>query len=417
MSPMPPSAPQNHTDQEQKNGNKGRFKTASIGIIQLVLVVVFIAGSFAFSKFLENQKEAPQVRPDTSRTLVVHTQEVTPQNYTIEFDTTGVVEARGEIGIVPQVSGRVVDIHDNFYTGGAFQKGDTLFTIELKDFELDVERLKAEVAQAQTAYNLQQAEADAALQDWKQLRGDQEVPDLVARKPQMAEALANLNAAKASLATARLNLDRATFELPFDGRVVSSSLELGQYVSSTQNYGSVYNIETLEVQSSLKDSELQWLLEAEAPEIKITTNYLGKERSYDASLNRGAAALDRLTRFASVNFGFESPPEFIIPGLFVDVQVKGAVLPDVYKIPSDALQKDNVVWGVTPDKTLTRIEGKTVYSADDHIVIMLDADKPLQVVTDKIPGAVDGGAVRLADDNEQPQSEQSQTDGSGTIDE
>ena len=82
------------------------------------------------------------------------------------------------------------------------------------------------MAQAQTAYNLQQAEADAALQDWKQLRGDQEVPDLVARKPQMAEALANLNAAKASLATARLNLDRATFELPFDGRVVSSSWAL-----------------------------------------------------------------------------------------------------------------------------------------------------------------------------------------------
>ena len=174
------------------------------GLIQFILVIVFIAGSFAISFSLQSQKSSAGKNIGKERVVFVSAEVIQPEPYRISFDVTGNVEARADIGIVPQVQGRIIEMNENFFSGGLFKAGETLFRIEPRDFELEVQRLEAEVARARTTFNIEQAESKAALEEWRLINGSKKAPSLVARKPQKDEAWANLKAAKAQLENAKL---------------------------------------------------------------------------------------------------------------------------------------------------------------------------------------------------------------------
>jgi RND family efflux transporter MFP subunit len=362
------------------------------GYIQLGLVLLFIIGSFGLSKLLKTNYQPPGQNENADRTLVVETIQVSPQPYRISFETTGIVKARNEINVVPQVSGRVVAVHDAFFAGGTFNKNETLFEIEPRDFELDIKRLEADVARARTALEIEMAESKAALSEWQQINGDMPAPDLVARKPQMAEASANLQSAEAQLENSQLDLERTAYVLPFSGRVIASNIAVGQYVMVGQAYGTVFDIASLEVQSSLIDHQLEWLLEAEDPGLIISATYLGKTHRYDAILKRAASSLDVGTRFATVHFGFNDEIVNLLPGVFAEIEIKGSDIEGVTLIPSTALQSQNIVWQVTPENTLLRWEPDIIYM-DDEFTAVSGLNEPALIVTSRISGASNGMRV------------------------
>ena len=313
------------------------------GILQCILVALIIFASVTISKMLGTKRQVLESSYGEKLVINVNTVEVSPGPYQIAFETTGVVEARSEVSIVPQVSGRVDWIDSRFFEGGNFVKGETLFTIEDQDFKLDVNRLEAEVARAETNLLLEKAEASAALAEWQQVHGEKEAPDLVARKPQVAEAHANLKAARAQLEDARLDVRRTRFSLPFNGKVLNSNLAVGQYVAAGQNYGSVFDSETLEVRASLDDSQLNWLFSAETPEIIITAKFLGKIKRYPGFVQRGIASFNSQTRFARISFSFKEADDSIVPGQFVNISIEGSRLEDIIRLPAESLQKDGLI--------------------------------------------------------------------------
>ena len=359
------------------------------GYIQFALVIFFIIGSFTLSKVLKSSYERPGQNNADDRILTVETALVSPQEYRITFDTTGVVRARNQINIVPEVSGRVIEVHDDFFEGGSFNKGDILFKIEPRDFQLDVKRLEAEVARANTVLELANAESDAAIAEWRQINGDSDIPDLVAKKPQLAEASANLQAARAMLEDARLNLARTEFSLPFSGRVVSSNVAMGQYVMAGQTYGVVFDTSSLEVSASLVDRQLEWLMETDEPEINISLTFLGKRHVYPGQLKRTASTLDVGTRFATVYFSFNDEIKELLPGVFAEISITGTNMQDVMLLPSTALQSQGDVWRVTRNDTLELWRPEIIYMNDQEVVVKGIASE-VRVVTSRISGATNG---------------------------
>lgn len=385
------------------------------GFLQLILVVIFIAGSFAISFALKPQKRDVESGKTEERVLIVETQQISTQSYRIEFETTGNVGVRSEIGIVPQVSGRVETIDEDFFAGGAFEANEVLFQIDLRDFELEVERMEAQVAQARTAFNLEEAEKEAALEEWRLVNGDKKPPPLVARKPQIDEAWANLKAAKAQLENAKLDLERASFSFPFKGRVLNSMLEQGQYVSAGQEYGSVFDLKSLEVQASLKDKELEWLLGSADPDITIITKQGGKTGEYKGKLNRSAASLDELTRFAGVSFGFENEVVDLLPGVFATIRVKSTELDNVALLPSEAMQKEGLVWILKSDGTLESHNPEIIYSTEDTIIAQGFGDN-IDIVTSRVSGATEGMKAKRAENSEQDAGQTTTTSGEAPAD-
>ena len=371
-------------------------KNKIFGYIQLGVVAAFVLGAFVISALLNMKSDSIEESVKAERVLYVETQTVSPAPYRIHFTTTGTVGVRGEVNIVPEVSGRIIEVNDNFFGGGTFKKDELLFRIDPRDFELAVKQLKAQVAQASTNLDLAKAESKAALSEWKQLNGSRRAPDLVARKPQLQEAEAALESAKAQLENAQLDLERSSFRLPFDGRVLSTSLETGQYVMAGQSYGSVFNIEALEVTASLKDSQLEWLLTGEKADVQIDATYMGKSFSYEGYLKRGPASLDAQTRFATVTFGFEDKPKTILPGVFVTLKIEGPQLPDIVQVPVEALQSE-VIWSLKDDNTITAIEPNIVFRTNDYLVVD-NISGTNKIVTSRISGAVEGMKVKTSDD-------------------
>lgn len=369
------------------------------GFWQLGLVLGFVVLALIISQLLKSGYEPPRHDDGQERRLTVQTAQVQPGAFRITFTTTGLVEARTVIGVVPEVNGRVIRVHEQFFAGGEFAAGETLFAIDPRDFELEIERTEAEVARARTRFDLEQAEAKAAQAEWHQSQGENaRPPDLVARKPQMAEARANLHGAQAALATAKLALGRTRFSLPFDGRVVESDLAPGQYARAGQVHGQVFDLASLEIRASLTDQQLTWLMATDNPDIQVRTRYLGRTASHAGVLRRGASVLEPATRFATVRIGFADPDHRLVPGVFADVEINGPALEQVIQLPVNALQKDGLIWEVDVDKRLASFKPQIVYG-DDSTIVIGGLERPLTVVTSRLAGASEGAKVRTEDDS------------------
>jgi len=370
--------------------NKNAF---IIGLIQLVVIVGFIAASVLISLALGNKKNTPPQTETQERTLIVRTQDVRPTTHQITFSTTGTTAARSEVQVTPQISGKVIAVSENFFTGADFKKGETLFEVEPEDFKLETRRLQSQVAQSQTTLNLEQAQADAALAEWKMFNPDRPAPALVAREPQLAEAKANLRAAQAQLKNARLDLNRTKVTMPFDGKVLSATLERGQFVQSGQSYGSVFDPAELEIQASLNAQELEWL-QSGSGEIAITITHNNETQTYEGYLKRSAASLDAQTRFASITIGFKEPPESLIPGIFTTLNIAGPALNNTTEIRADALQNGGIVWAIQPDNTLTALTPMVIQTRENTALVS-GITTPTKIVLGKLNGATKGTKVRL----------------------
>lgn len=370
------------------------------GIIQLVLIIAFIAAAFGADRLLQSRYEPAGRNGGGDRALYVDTQTIDPTPYQLVFTTTGAIEARTEVNIVPQVTGRIVGVDPAFYSGGAFTADSLLFQIDPRDYELESQRLAAEVARARTALQLAHADAEASLEEWKLTNADKPAPDLVARRPQVAEAEAELQAAEAALATAQLALTRTRYTLPFPGRVLESSIAPGQFVQAGQSYGTAFDITSLEVAASLDGKKLEWLLNTPEATVEIVGDYLGRTHRYEGALHRGAARLNPDTRFASVRFGFKTAPTEVVPGVFARITIHGPQLSGISQIPASALQQDGGIWLVDQEHKLRQHRPDIVYADTDSIALRgLPAGSV--VVTNRISGASEGVKVTLSDGNGQ----------------
>jgi RND family efflux transporter MFP subunit len=382
-------------EEEHRDERTGRF--------QLFLVLGFIIGAIVISSLLSSTNRAPRMLSEEEFAPLVETITVQPERRRIEIVGSGAVRSQVAVQLVPQVQGRVSALNPALRPGGSFSKDDVLFRIETDDYELAVERLKAEVASARTSLQLELAEGAAASREWEEINPGEPVPDLVARRPQSNDRRAALSAARANLADAQLDLDRTAFTLPFDGRIVSSNIDLGQYLSAGQSYGTVYSLDGLEVPVPLADRDLKWLQPLENVEVIVRSSYLGLERNYPATASRVAAELDAQTRFATVLVSLKSPEDpaqsqaSLVPGVFVSVTFLGTELENVISVPTAAVQENGRLWTIV-DGRLKDARPEIIQSGPNTTLVRgLPAGST--ILTSGLSGAIDGMAVRTNTSN------------------
>lgn len=371
------------------------------GFVQLVLVIGFIAGSFMLANALKSTKTLPGERASqgAKRTLV-ETAEIAPEPYHVTFEVTGLVEAPSTLQLSPEVSGRVVRVSPSARSGANFEAGMPLFQIDSRDYELAVAQRKSELAQARTAYELEKAEAEVAVKEWQVLHGGKEVPVLVSRAPQLAQAEAAMASAKAALENAKQDLVKTSFIFPFDGVVVESDIVEGQFLQVGQSYGTAYSAKDLQVRATLNAEQLSWVLAAPDAEATLQVTHLGNTHTLKITPRKGDVFVDATTRFAPVYFDFEQREAFLFPGQLATLRLNGPEHTDVMRLPVSALQTDGNVWKYTNEGRIEPFTPEILYRDNTHVAIQ-HMDKPLTIVTSRLSGAIPGMHVeRLGEESE-----------------
>jgi membrane fusion protein, multidrug efflux system len=363
--------------------------------MQLAVVLLFIIGAFILSQIIGiGEKETAK----STKTLpvLVRTVEVSPSTQSIRFIRTGETEVNNQIRIVPQVSGRISSVHPDFDDGGVFEAGTSLFQIEQDDYINQRDIAQAEVERAQTQLALEEAETQAAREEWESLNPGKSIPALVARQPQSEQAKANLKAATAQFEKAELDLKRATYILPYDGRVIETDIEIGQYVQAGQSYGTLYSRDAVQVRVPLEDRLLKYIDKDKATAI-ISTNYRGQNMSLRGKIERIGGQVDENTRFVDVIITPEgSDWNKILPNLFAEVELIGQEMEGLWQLPNNTLQGTEQVWIVQDDQTLKSYTPH-ILSIGKEYTLALGNGETATLVEGLLKGAGDGMKVRLVD--------------------
>lgn len=389
------------------------FSTLSTWVLQPLIVLVILVGGFSAASRLSLRREPPPRAERAVYAPLVRIHRVETGPHAIAVRGNGTLEARSRIDLVPQVGGEIVAIHPGLRAGGRFRAGEVLAQIEPRDYELEVARAEAEVSSAETALVTNRAESEVAIEEWDRLNPGEPPPPLVSLEPQIREADARLAAAEATLESARLDLSRTELALPFDGRVVDATVDLGEIVTANQAVGTVYATEVFEVAVPLRVEELVWLDlpggDSSASTSRAVVRGLGAGGPFEVEgrLARVFGQLDATSRqarvvveIATAELELETAAN-LLPGTFVEVAFDGHTLSEVALLPRAAVRTGGVVWAVDEEDQL-RFVRPTILHSDDGTVVVDGLTAGDRVVLGNLEVVTPGMRVRVFEEESAP---------------
>ena len=376
--------------------------------LPFVVLVVLVIGGWAVTKALTPPVEKAEEQP---RGLSVFAEQAELTDLSMTVSAQGEVRPKRQISVSPQIAGRISYMSPDFVDGGFIERGQVLVRLEAADYELAVVRAQSIVASAEQALAREVAEGEIARQDIEDL--EIENPSALAlREPQMAEARANLESAKAQLADARLALNRTAVTAPFTGRVRERSADLGQYVAPGQSLGTVFAIDVVEVSLPLSDDDLGRvglpLAFTESPDnlgpkVVFEASVAGRQHQWQGRVKRTSAAINPQTRLINVIAELDDPYGAgsdngvpMAPGLFVEANIQGRSIEGVVRVPRAALRGfDEVYVGDVEEGVMHIREVDVAFSDTDGAYLRAGVEPGELAIISPIQAAFDGMKVQL----------------------
>ena len=105
------------------------------------------------------------------------------QDYQVILKSQGIIEARTQSALIPEVRGRILKVSPNFRAGGFFEEGELLVEIDASDYETELIVADATLAQMQLRFAEEKVRAERAELDWTRLGNEGDAPELVLRRP------------------------------------------------------------------------------------------------------------------------------------------------------------------------------------------------------------------------------------------
>ncbi|BDS08296.1 RND superfamily efflux pump MFP component [Oceaniferula spumae] len=363
------------------------------------------------SKSGGKRKRSEPRRSSKSPTIKTKVLPLEKVDFTVEVYAQGDIRAHHNTALTPQVGGRVVKISPKFEDGAFFQKDEVLLEIETADYLTELESAKAQLARAESAYAQEQARAKQALLNWKDAGFDEEPSDLVLRKPQLREAEANVTSAKAALERAERNLVRTKVRAPYNGRVRTRSVGIGQQVGSNTTLGEIFTTDIAEVRLPITTRDLEFYHppnkpidenSAEAQEITLTSIVASHTSSHTwkANIIRTEGELDVDSRQIFViarikdPFGLKSGSPALYLGQPVRATIPADTLKDVYAVSRDHFSDLNEIIVVREGK-IVHVNIEPLWTTQDNIIFKDNLQPGDQLSITHLPYAPEGSPVEI----------------------
>ncbi len=364
---------------------------------------------------------------------------------------------------VAEVKGTVVSAHPRLESGALLGEGVVLLSIDPTEYELAVAQRTASIAETQAKLDelaaeernakasleiekrslafarqslerlrtLRQQEAVAAdevdREERSVLQQEQAVQQLtnaLAQIPARRDALtAALAVHEANLKQAQLDLARTVIRAPFDCRLGSVSMEVGQVLHAGQQLFEAHGTGTVEIEAKFRPEQLRNLLPLEKRrhfEPGITMERLRQlfdltvtirlrsgdwEATWPARFDRIREAVDPRTRAINVVAVVEDPYGQVVPGvrpalvrgMYCEMQLQAPPLLQTVVLPRSAV-RSGTVYLVDEEGRLRRRTVNIAFEQDDLIVLESGLQGGETIVVSDPSPAIEGMKVEAVDD-------------------
>ncbi len=370
---------------QQDDSNIYNKKVHWVAHIVVTMIIISITVGVLSSLF-SNKPQTRKWGGGEAPNVVVEIASLQQQNFAAWIDSYGTAESLTRTQLAAEVSGKVIRVSPNIRSGGSFSQGDVLVYLDDRNFRVAVDIAASVVADAQVRYLQEVAQADLAAQEWNERPNNDAAQLLALRKPQVAAAKAALQASKARLTNARLDLERTQISAPFDGKVLQQMVDIGQVVNPTQTIADIYSTDVVEVRLPVKISDLQHLIIPEdnsatqvRPKVLLSAEFGSRTYQWQGEIVRSEGAFDPATRMlyvvAQINDPFiqnEQRPAIRI-GQFLSAKIEGRLLKNVYVIPRRAVSQNFVV-SVADEGLLKKRKVTPLWTDAKSVVVSALAD-------------------------------------------
>jgi multidrug efflux system membrane fusion protein len=385
-----------------------------VRIFKIILPLLIVtAGVYGAWKMIES-RPVVDTQPVEKTLQAVRIVEVKPETIGLSIHSQGTVTAQTVTELVAEISGKVLYVSPSLAAGGFFEKDEVLLRIDPYDYELALIKAQAEVAQAEFRLEQERAEADVAAEEWAELGKGEAASPLVLRLPQLAQAEAALQAARATLKQAKRDLERTELRAPFDGRVRQENVDVGQYVTRGAALAQLYSVDVAEVRLPIPDEDLAFVdiplsyrndadSNANGPEVLIRAQWAGREYVWKGRIVRTEGEIDASTRMLYAVAQVKDPyahgknpghPPLAV-GMFVRAEILGSRISGAVALPRAAIRGSDMVCVVDSEERI-RFRRVEIFKRErDRVILRSGLEEGERVCVSPLETAVDGMEVRI----------------------
>jgi multidrug efflux system membrane fusion protein len=314
--------------------------TKAVGSLPATVGSVFEGFSGGNSKGGPRGPQAAPIRVATAGT----------RDVPVVVRTIGTVLANSVVNVKSQVDGPLLAAM--FKEGQMVRKGDLLFQIDPAPFEAAVRQFEAQMARDQAQQASAQADAERAVMLAERgIVSAQQRDQLVANAKALA---ATVEADKAALDRARLNLGYTKIYSPIDGKTSAYIVYPGNQVRANDQAGliTITEIQPIKIAFSLPQANLP-RLQDRMRENALIAEVTVRADVVEAATNVGASAprekgipvkvdfigneVDQRTGTIELRATFANPDLRFVPGELVDVGVRLETIEDGVFVPHEAV--------------------------------------------------------------------------------
>jgi len=365
------------------------------------LFILLAAFAISYLLWLLGQVQPDPVEEAPAPDVIVEI--LTPKNFQVQINSNGTTTPLTQTVLTAEVGGEVIYRSKKFSEGSSVIEGEILAKIDDTDLQLQYKNALLQLANAEVQYSLQLAEAEVAKEAWEKI-GDGVASDLTLKKPQIKQAEALLEVANAQVSSAEKKLNKTEIVAPYAGRIQNVNIDLGTTIIPGQPVGALYTSSEIEVTLAVKDNDLQFLSipmdgrkldPSEQALVKIKSFYKGKNQTWIGRLERVDGVIDPITRMINLiavfkNDFIETDKPNLPIGLFVEAQIDGIILNDVFSIPVNSISENNEVYIVNKDNELVSRQLSILKKYSDFVIVKNGLKAGERIVTSKLSTASNG---------------------------
>ena len=372
-------------------------------MIKKLKPLFILLGAFAISYllWLLGQVQPDPVEEAPAPDVIVEI--LTPKDFQIQISSNGTTTPLTQTVLTAEVGGEVIYRSKKFSEGSSVIEGEILAKIDDTDLQLQYKNALLQLANAEVQHSLQLAEAEVAKEAWEKI-GDGVASDLTLKKPQLKQAEALLEVAKAQVSSAEKKLNKTEIVAPYAGRIQSVNIDLGTTIIPGQPVGALYTSSEIEVTLAVKDNDLQFLSipmdgrkldPSEQALVEIRSFYKGKNQTWVGRLERVDGVIDPVTRMINLiavfkNDFIETDKPNLPIGLFVEALIDGINLKNIFSIPVNAISENNEVYIVNNDNELESRQLSILKKYSDFVIVKDGLKAGERIVISKLSTASNG---------------------------